>query len=116
MEKTVGSIKYFWMLLISLLVACASTPKIPVAGETFADPILINDTQRVIAMVTDAMGCNKIENIQTIITEQVTGEPGAKISKENWVAHGCDTTFSYDVTFTEDGKGGTYFSVSTATK
>ena len=104
------------MLLISLLVACASTPKIPVAGETIADPILINDTQRVIAMVTDAMGCNKIENIQTIITEQVTGEPGAKISKENWVAHGCDTTFSYDVTFTEDGKGGTYFSVSTATK
>ena len=84
------------------------------SGRTNADAILRADTTRMIIILAASEGCKAIENItiKVISYEPSNGTTGHVWGKEEWLATGCGRTFPYNVTFTEDGNGGSYYSIA----
>lgn len=99
------------VILAMLLSACATNTSAPFEGSSHANPTLRSDTYNMISMLTAAKGCPSIDKIETAVVEPPSGEPGRQKSSENWLVHGCNATYNYNVSFTEDGAGGSFFSV-----
>ncbi len=108
-------IKWNFVWAVTFVIAgCAASPNIPFEGSTSADQQLSQDVYERVSFFTKAQGCGDVEKIKTEIVEYPRGKPGERRSEERWDAFGCGGKYSYQVFFTEDGEGGTYFSISSA--
>lgn len=107
--------RYVRVALIGLvahgIVGCATTPLVPFEGASIADSRLKNDTYNMVSVFTKAKGCEKIEKVKTQIVQPASGLPNRMSWKERWTVYGCNKEFAYDVTYTGDGVGGTFFSI-----
>ena len=106
-----------------LLVGCQSNPSssdgsigLTYSGESHADETLRSDTTKMVKMIVGGQGCKSIEHINTKVLhyEPRNGEQGHVWAKEGWMATGCGKPYPFYVTFTEDGNGGTFFSLKPA--
>lgn len=107
-------------VVASSVVGCTSTqhvnnPDISAfySGESHADPSLRSDTEKMIKIMVNARGCSKIDHIDTKVLhyEPSNGQKGHVWGQEGWMASGCGTPYPFFVSFTEDGNGGTFFSL-----
>ena len=101
-----------------VLSACASGPRF--SGHTIASAQLRADTSVfVIGIAKAKTGCDHVDSIDTEILSVPNDIQGNKAgiivgggdTKERWVATACGKTSSTIVTFTPDGKGGSYMAV-----
>jgi hypothetical protein len=104
-------------LLLVILVGCQSNPVNKAgffSGTSHADANLKRDTMKMISMLVGSKGCNSIDHVNTKVVsyEPSNGQVNHEWGKEIWKASGCSKNFSFVVSFTEDGAGGTFFSVS----
>lgn len=104
-------------LLLMMLVGCQSNPVNKVgffSGDSHADANLKKDTMRMVSMLVGAKGCDSVDHVNTKVLsyEPSNGQVNHEWGKEVWKASGCSKNFSFVVSFTEDGSGGTFFSVS----
>ncbi len=92
-------------------------------GTTRASDTLKADTARQVTMMAQVYGrCEKIESIEMQLRE--TNPPGTigdseatrlyGNAKEIWTVNLCGKKLPFDIKFTPDGKGGTYFLTSPA--
>lgn len=104
-----------------LIVGCAAS--VPMIGTTRADDTLKADTVRQVTMSAKFYGeCEKIESIEMQLKE--TNPPGTIGDseatrlygnvKERWTVNLCGKKLPFDIKFTPDGTGGTYFLTSPA--
>ena len=106
-------IKWNFISVVTLVMAgCAASPNIPFEGSTSADQQLSQDVYKRVSFITKAQGCGDLEKVKTEIVEPPRGRAGERQSEERWDALGCGDKYSYQIVFTEDGEGGTYFSIS----
>lgn len=89
--------------------ACTTAPTFN--GQSHASGLLRSDTMTTLNNLTRAQGCGSIERVDTSILTAPEGEPGRRSVVERWEAHGCQKTHVYQVTFTEDGQGGTFMNI-----
>lgn len=103
-----------------LLAGCQSIPsssgksgELSYSGESHADGTLRSDTTKMVKMLAGGQGCKSIEHINTKVLhyEPRNNEKGHVWGKEGWMATGCGKPYAFYVTFTEDGNGGTFFSL-----
>lgn len=102
------------MSAVVLLAGCAGNPLARpgfFSGESHADPALHNDTAQMVLMVVGAIGCDAPEHIETKVIhyEPSNGISGHVWGQEAWFVSGCDNLYPIEVSFAEDGNGGTYF-------
>lgn len=104
------------VLVCVMLISCASTSVVPVSGSTAASPRLQKDALTLLKAAFGAKaGCTAIDSVQTetlsVAADVKANQAGAivhGIVKERWIAIGCGQRMPLDMTFTPDGKGGTY--------
>lgn len=104
------------VIAASALTHCAVAPSVPVNGKTVTSPTLQRDTVRLISIAFQAKtGCPKIEVVDAEILSvapDVSGNGEGAVTKgiikERWTAAGCGQRLPLEVTFTPDGKGGSY--------
>lgn len=101
----------FLAIAFSMLAGCASAPPVAFVGSTATDQQLKNDVYKMLARYTDALGCKKIEKVQTEIIQLPSGSAKRFTAKERWLLFGCQQQFAYDLAFQGDGVGGTHFSI-----
>ena len=113
-------------LSISLLAGCETdaaktgaetAPEIiepEFSGETRAEETLRRDTLKIISAFLKADGCESADHVDSkvLFYEPRTGEQGHVWGREGWMVTGCSKPYPFYVTFSEDGRGGTLFSVS----
>jgi hypothetical protein len=112
--------KKCFALLLSTVVfgGCAATA--PISGETHADLTLKSDVARKISLWAKVdTGCQRIDAIQTeVIRVNPIGTGDSPAARqygsvdERWVVSLCDRKVPYLVSFTPDGKGGTFYKTS----
>jgi len=117
--------KYILIAIVISLAGCnASNPKknnvasnneVTYSGKSHASSRLKKDALKTIKVVVGAKGCNKIDHINSKIFhyEPSNGKKGHVWGKEGWLVTGCSKPYPFYLTFTEDGKGGTFFSIKT---
>lgn len=98
--------------LLAMLTGCALSPQIPIEGSTSADAQLSRDVYGKVVAHTETKGCDDLDRIKTKIVEYPHGEPGERRAEERWEAFGCNATYPYQITFRDDGRGGTYYSIA----
>jgi len=86
------------------------------SGETHADPQLRADTLRTLAIIVGARGCRSMEHVTAHVRhfEPSSGRKGHVWGEEDWQAQGCGNSYPFHISFTEDGRGGTYFHITPA--
>jgi hypothetical protein len=112
-------------ILISPLVlfACATAPNVPTTGESIASAKLKADaTALVVVFAKAAAKCNTVDSIQIkvinvdpAIQGNTSGAVTKGVVKELWTTQACGQAIPFEVAFTPDGKGGTFFGVRRAT-
>lgn len=104
------------------LSACSAS--IPVVGETKAGNVLKSDVSRNLAMWSMAtVKCDRIDSIETkVVSANPIGTGGNEMSRkygsvdERWLVRLCGESIPFSVSFTPDGKGGTFFNISREVK
>ncbi|WP_144395627.1 hypothetical protein [Pleionea sediminis] len=101
-----------------VMVGCKTTnPKasyssdVNFSGVTHTNEKLRNDSYNMLRMYMSADGCREITRVNSTVTLPPEGAEGRKLSKEQWEVVGCGKTYNFELAFTEDGKGGAFFSV-----
>jgi hypothetical protein len=112
-------------IIISPLVlfACATAPSVPTTGESIASAKLKSDaTALVVVFAKAAAKCNTVDSIQIkvinvdpAIQGNASGAVTKGVVKELWTTQACGQAIPFEVAFTPDGKGGTFFGVRRAT-
>jgi hypothetical protein len=111
--------------VIALVAITAFVPGIAAAlevtGQSTATKLLGNDIlMHLLPTAQAALGCDRVDSIVTTVLTLPTVEEknadGVVIrghgARERWVAGGCGRQVAYLVTFTPDGKGGSYWNVA----
>jgi hypothetical protein len=71
---------------------------------TLANQQLIADTKLGVASKVATMGCEKLGDVATYVTELPTGNPGSRRWKELWIVSGCKHQYPVNIEFSESGK------------
>ena len=102
------------LALALILAGCQPNPQITFTGQSYADERLRRDALNIVSLFFTRQGCRSIENVDSTVLfyEPPRGEEGHVWGKENWVVAGCSTQRPYAITFTEDGRGGTFVGVT----
>ncbi len=106
----------FMSILAAVLAGCVGSPKIPFEGNTSADRQLSRDVYERVAFYTEVQDCDEIEKVKIEIIEYPRGKVGERRAEERWEVIGCGKRYPFEIIFTDDGEGGTYFSVGSAGK
>lgn len=111
---------FLTLCLISMFFFTGCATPIPFSGITTADARLEADTKRMLAQrAMFVQKCDRVDSIvATVIAIHPVGTGDTEASRmygsvdERWTVRLCGAERSYAVTFTSDGKGGTYFRTS----
>ena len=106
-----------------VLFACVTAPSVPTTGESIASAKLKADaTALVVAFAKAAAKCSTVDSIQIkvinvdpAIKGNASGAVTQGVVKELWTTQTCGQAIPFEVAFTPDGKGGTFFGVRRAT-
>lgn len=98
--------------LTFVMAGCTALPMVPFEGSKIADQQLSQDVYQRVSFHTEALGCDEVQKIKTEVTVYPHGEPGERRAEERWDVFGCEKRYPYQITFREDGRGGTYFSIN----
>ncbi len=106
--------------LLTLVVGCAAA--IPFAGKTVAGESLKSDALRTASAHARAANndCKKIDAVETQLLkiDPVGTTGGSRATQlygsvhELWTLQLCGESARFDVKFTPDGQGGTYYAIS----
>ena len=82
-------------------------------GTSNSSDALKRDTLGMIVSMVSLKGCNTVERVDTkIIFYKPSGRSkNHRWGREEWIAMGCSKKFPFFVTFTGDGRGGTFINV-----
>ena len=89
----------------SALPADENLPAGTVKRGTLANAQLIADTKVGVASYVGSLGCTKLGDVDTYVTEMSAGEPHKRHWKELWIVSGCDKKFPVYLSFVEDATG-----------
>ena len=78
---------------------------------SLANAKLINDAKIGVLSAVSGKGCSKLEKFDPYVVSMPKGEPGSRTWEERWVVIGCGSEYPVDLKFSEDGKGGAYWTV-----
>jgi hypothetical protein len=100
-------------LYLSLALTCLTTgawaadeplPAGAVQRGTLANQQLIADTKVGVASKVAGMGCQKLGDVATYVTQLPSGNPGSRRWKELWIVSGCNHQYPVNIEFAESGK------------
>jgi hypothetical protein len=111
------NIKIFLTSLIiffSINIYASNEGEVTFSGKSNADNILKQDTLALLRSLIKTDGCQTITKISTSIdhSEPNNGISGHAWGKETWISYGCGKSYTHIISFIEDGKGGTDFSIT----
>lgn len=106
-------------LLLFLLICFESNvyaqeklPQGTIQKGSLCNQKLIFDTKVGVAAKVATLGCKVPETLQMFVVKLPTGNPGNKTWQEKWMVGGCKKNYPVDITFSEDGAGGAYWTIS----
>ena len=99
------------LLTTILILGCATKNQVDFNGMTHTNQTLRNDSYQMIKFYLAVDDCKNFDRIDASVLQAPTGPEGNKFSKELWIVSACGKTYKFEMSFTEDGHGGAYFSV-----
>jgi hypothetical protein len=90
--------------MTSAWAADEALPAGAIQRGTLANQQLIADAKTGVAGKVATMGCRKIGDIATYVTQLPSGSPGSRRWKELWVVSGCNHQYPVNIEFAESGK------------
>ena len=90
-------------LMTSAWAADEAMPAGAVQRGTLANEKLIADTKLGVASKVATMGCDKLGDVATYVTQLPTGNPGHRSWKELWIVSGCNQKYPVNIEFTTSG-------------